>query len=148
MTTIKYGKDVNIQTQKTVRSTETKTIGLAYPLESISRGYVRQQSGRELLRSNLTQLLKTSRGERVMLPQFGTNLADYLFEPLDSDTAEEIRDHILETLALFAPNVTVSKLIINESEGVTYEGYQGLNIYLEVIEKDTNQRVDLGVQIG
>ena len=148
MATTRFGKKVALEVNKSVRATQEKVIGLAYPFKSISKGYARKQSGAELIKNNIIQLMQTSKGERVMLPQFGTNLADYLFEPLDSELSEEIRDHIVETMALFMPRVKITKLIISESEGISYEGYPGFNISLQVVEKDTNQRIDVGVQVG
>ena len=44
--------------------------------------YFSKSSSKELAVSQLTQLLLTDKGERVMYPDFGTSIKNLLFEPL------------------------------------------------------------------
>jgi phage baseplate assembly protein W len=54
----------------------------------------------------LQNLLSTAFGERLFQPQIGGSLRPLLFEPVDSITAFEIRDRILETIRKNEPRVS------------------------------------------
>lgn len=55
--------------------------GLGFPFGITSLGGVFAQGGDALLRGKILQLLLTSPGERVNLPDFGTRLMDMVFDP-------------------------------------------------------------------
>ena len=62
--------------------------GVRYPLYDSAnerKGIFSKTKGIELLKSQLIQFIKTERGERVMLPNFGLSLRRYLFEPITED---------------------------------------------------------------
>lgn len=139
MSTTVYGNQPHRSIKKDVISSTKKTYGLGYPL--VDRGYFAKQSGVELVRNNLNQLLKTVRGERVMLPNFGTNLPYYLFEPLDRQLFLSIRQDILETITRYAPGVEVQKLTVIPNDQVNLEGVQGLNISLTVKLTELNDQI-------
>lgn len=150
MATSIYGKSPSLSVSKDVISTDKKIYGLGYPIQSSpSRGYFSKQSGVTLVKNNLRQLLLTVKGERVMLPDYGTNLQNYLFEPLDKFTVQNIRDEILHTISKYAPGVSVTKLQVFPSGKVNYEGLQGLYITLSVqVQELKDQIIDLQVEIG
>jgi uncharacterized protein len=56
-------------------------LGLGFPFRVDDAGRVFAQSGDLLLRGKILQLLLTSPGERVNLPEFGTRLRDLVFDP-------------------------------------------------------------------
>jgi uncharacterized protein len=55
--------------------------GLGFPFRIDGTGAVLAESGDPLLRSKILQLLLTSPGERVNLPEYGTRLKDLVFDP-------------------------------------------------------------------
>jgi phage baseplate assembly protein W len=150
MTTTIYGKAPSLAVSKDIISIDTKVYGFGYPLEvSPKKGYFQKQSGVTLVRNNLRQLLLTTKGERVMLPDYGTDLYLYLFEPLDKFTVQNIRDDILNAIIKYAPGVTVTRLQVFPSNKVTLEGLQGLYIILDVkVEELDNQIIDIKVEVG
>jgi hypothetical protein len=85
--------------------------GFKFPMLKDST-YLSKSNGASLAKSNLIQLLQTSRGERLMLPKFGTNLKQYLMEPLDQALLSQIRSEILESMELYAPGINLDKLTI------------------------------------
>jgi phage baseplate assembly protein W len=150
MTTSIYGRSPSIGIQKDVISTTKKVYGFGYPLPiTPKKGYFAKQSGVTLVRNNLRQLLMTNKGERVMLPDYGTNLQTYLFEPLDKFTVQNIRDDILQAISKYAPGVSVTKLQVFPSNKVNLEGVQSLYVILNVqVEELDNQIIDVEVEIG
>lgn len=150
MTTHVYGRPLSVGIKKDVIVTSKKIYGLNYPLGSKNtRGYFSKIAGVDLVKSNLNQLLKTNKGERVMLPDYGTNLYHFLFEPLDKTTFTAIKDDILRAIDSYAPGVEVIKLSVIPNDKVNYEGVQGLNINLTVRISDLdNLETDIRVEIG
>ena len=65
----------------------------------------------DLVRQDLLNHLYTRKGERVMMPQFGTRLPDMLFEPLDEDTVDVVRQDITAVIE-FDPRVRALDLQI------------------------------------
>ncbi|GEM_PF-91714 len=57
--------------------------GLGFPFQIDGTGGVYAQGGDPLLRGKILQLLLTSPGERVNLPEYGTRLRDLVFDPND-----------------------------------------------------------------
>lgn len=146
MSTIVYGNVPHRSIKKDIISTSRKSYGISWPMSGGK--YFSKQSGVTLSKSNLIQLLKTVRGERVMLPNLGTNLPYYLFEPLDRQLFMTIRQELLETISRYAEGVEVQKLTVLPSDDINSEGVQGLTINLtaKLTEQD-NQVVDITVSI-
>jgi len=53
-------------------------------------------------------LLLTRKGSRYFLPQFGTRLYEFLFEPFDSLTFNAIESDIRDAIQNFMPNLWMS----------------------------------------
>jgi phage baseplate assembly protein W len=64
-----------------------------------------------LVERNILNHLFTAKGSRVMMPDFGTRLAEILYEPLDEFTVSEIYNEI-ETVVKFDPRVQLIKLLV------------------------------------
>ena len=55
-------------------------------------------------------ILLTRKGERPFQPEFGCDVQNMLFEPLDYASAGTIKQEIRETIDRYEPRVTVTKL--------------------------------------
>tara|TARA_R110000824_G_scaffold217138_1_gene403695 strand:+ start:1875 stop:2339 length:465 start_codon:yes stop_codon:yes gene_type:complete len=145
-----YGISPTINNKKRISSAVDKTFGLAYPLtENMNAGWTSKESGIQLVRNNLKQLLSTNLGERVMLPGFGLNMRKYLFQPLDEELFEAMRDEILVAIDKYANNVRVLKLTIYPLDDYGVEGLQALKIILSVQLKESEDTMfEVGVKIG
>ena len=117
-----YGRKPPKEVAHDIKSKGLKPYGVSFPIGySLGGGYLGKSSGLDLIKSNLRQLLLTQRGERVMLPNFGTNLKNYLMEPLDETLLNQIKVEILDSLSRYARNVLVTKLqIIPSNENHLY----------------------------
>lgn len=145
-----YGVSPNISTKKRVAASVDKIYGLAYPFtKNLNAGWFSKESGISLVRNNLKQLLTTDLGERVMLPGFGLNLKKYLFQPMDEQLFERIKQEILSTIYKYATNVRVLKLRVLPVDSYGLEGMQALRITLSVQLKDSEHTTfEVGVKIG
>jgi phage baseplate assembly protein W len=112
-TTNEYGVPITLAVKRSATSQYKRKAGFAYPLtmdlgSTVTGGvvnrtatqgpYFRPQTGLQLIRNNLRQLLLCDRGERVMLPNYGLDLKKYLFEPMDQTTFNLIKQEISDTL--------------------------------------------------
>lgn len=91
--------------------------GLAYPIKATEQGLYKIERDDELIKGNIKQILGTRRGERVMLPRFGTRLWEYIFDPIDNVTAQFLRTEIKDALREWEPRVTVLGVDITQKPG-------------------------------
>ena len=99
---------------------EGLTYGINFPVRDSYNGKFLDLSDttKEEIRSNLINLLLTRKGTRYYLPDFGTRLYEYIFEPLDGPTFSQIESEIRESVEEYIPGITITKLTINPaSEG-------------------------------
>jgi len=71
------------------------------------------QVSKDALTSDLLLLLLTQRGERYMMPQFGTGLLKYVFEMNDQNSASDIEEEIKNTVSLYIPALKITKVTFN-----------------------------------
>jgi phage baseplate assembly protein W len=86
---------------------------------------------KDQIKSNLINLLLTDKGERVMNPNFGTNLKRFLFEGITNNNIETLKDNILSSILTYIYEITVTNIILvpdtdNNLVSLTIEYY--LNI--------------------
>ena len=69
----------------------------------------RQEDDR-LIKNDILQLLLTIPGERVMRPDFGVNLRNFVFEPLTRADLSTLQDNIEEEIAAQEPRVIINSV--------------------------------------
>tara|TARA_R100000152_G_C6624467_1_gene74090 strand:+ start:46 stop:435 length:390 start_codon:yes stop_codon:yes gene_type:complete len=79
-------------------------------------GYEMNKSLIEVVRQNLTMLILTSPGERIMIPDFGVGLKRFLFENINPTIKDLIVQRIKEQVKLYMPAVLINKIIFDESQ--------------------------------
>lgn len=93
----------------------------------------------EDIRQSLFILLSTSLGERVMLPEYGCNLTDYQFEPINNTFLGFLHDLVRRAILFYEPRIEVNKISITEADDFgIYDGK--LIIEVEYTIAGTNSR--------
>lgn len=69
----------------------------------------------ELVKRDLLNEFNTRRGERVMLPEYGTKIFEILFNPQDEITRSDIRDDVEKVIAR-EPRVKLSNIELIETD--------------------------------
>ena len=142
---------LNVTKDEVLNATEADDIfGVKYPLfdeTNTSKGIFVKTKGLELLKSQLRQFIRTERGERVMLPNFGLSLKRFLFEPITEDLRLAIKKEVVFGLASYVPEARILNLQILEGEKVQGFGVPGIKIKLLVTSSTTNQQTDLTISI-
>lgn len=95
-------------------------------------------SGLEDVRQSLTILLATQVGERVMHPDFGCNLEEFIFESITVDFQAYIRDLVSKAIIYHEPRVELKTIGVNS---VSNEGI--LNIEVSFVLRTTNTRFNM-----
>jgi phage baseplate assembly protein W len=96
---------------------EGKTYGINFPFRDSSKGtyFSLSEESDEEIRSSLVHLLLTRKGTRYYLPDFGTRLYEFIFEPLDGPTFSDIESEIREAVSEYIPNITITNISIQDA---------------------------------
>lgn len=68
------------------------------------------------IRNSLVNLFLTSPGDKILNPEFGMDLRNFLFDPVTETIASSISDTILTAVTRFEPRVTITKLTVKPDE--------------------------------
>lgn len=93
-----------------------RTFNIVNPISQSKRDGVFRMSTTsiEKYKSNLYTLIFTGVGERPMEPTFGTMLKWFMFEQMSNDTYEKIRSDILERVAYWIPEITITSITFGD----------------------------------
>jgi len=81
--------------------------GLSYPCGSTIEEFLRDKGDKSVIRSSILNILFTRRGERVMLPEFGSSLPDLVFEPNDEITEQELIRVVKDDVETWDPRIEI-----------------------------------------
>ena len=113
-------------------------VGIALPFSSKYGGLFTLNYTTELQAiSNLKNLLLTRKGERIMLPSFGSSLYDTLFEQITSDLPIKVKEGLKSDISYWCPQIIINNIVVEEAES-TSTGMMGHGIQIKI-----NFRVDV-----
>jgi hypothetical protein len=97
---------------------QKKYINIDFPFVDSKEGFYFNltQTDQAAVRADLLHLLLTNKGERLYMPDFGSDLKKYIFEPNDSITHSEIKDNINETIKRYMPNLVIDSIEFKNNE--------------------------------
>jgi phage baseplate assembly protein W len=118
-----------------------KYINIAFPFKESDRGDFLQlnNSDKHAIKADLMHLILTRKGERLYMPDFGTDLLQYIFELNDETTRSEIKKDINDTVKKYIPNLQITEIIVEESEESEYKVTIRINY---VVTEDVFQDTD------
>lgn len=91
------------------------------------------------IRSSLEILLSTKIGERIMLPRYGCNMDELLFETLDRTLKTYVSELIKTAILYYEPRIDVEKIDITQSDDLEGE----LLVIIDYRIRSTNSRSNL-----
>ena len=108
-------------------------IGLTLPLQIGRNGYFEQSyDTMTQVKSNITNLLKTKKGERRMNPNFGSGLQEYLFEQITNESPDVVEQIIIDQITNYIPGITVNKVDIGVSNQEKNELTDSYILYIKI----------------
>ena len=89
-----------------------KTYGITFPFRDSFDGKYLDLTDfdEDEIKTDLIHLLLTRKGSRYFLPNFGTRLYEYIFEPLDGPTFNEIETEIKAAVTTYIPNLQITSV--------------------------------------
>ena len=104
------------------------SLAVKLPLErSPQDGFGMIKNFQTLIKQNFKMLLLTDPGERVMEPEFGVGLKQFLFENFNESTFTRIERRIISQAKTYMPVVAIQEIIFGSSPS----NENALNIRIE-----------------
>jgi len=99
-----------------------KYININFPFKDSVKGFFLDlnDSDSAAIKADLMHLILTRKGERLYLPDFGTDLLKYIFNPNDSKTQSEIKQEISQVVKKYLPKLQVNEVTVTESVNSEY----------------------------
>lgn len=121
-------------------------LGIKIPIQLGKTGFFNQTfTSLEEAKSNLMNLLLTRKGERLMHPDFGTDIYGLLFSQITKDLNIKIEKQIRKAAEVWLPYVALSNVEVDISE----ENIENNKINIKVgftLARDINQYDEIIVQ--
>ena len=87
------------------------SIGVKLPInKSSTDGFGMLKSISSMIKQNFKMLILTMPGERIMEPNFGVGLAQFLFEPFSAGTQTKIENRLYKQVSIYLPMVVVTRI--------------------------------------
>lgn len=88
--------------------------GINFPFRNSLKGDYLQvtEFEKDEVRAALLHLILTRKGARYYLPNFGTRIYEFIFEPMDNLTFDAIQSDIRDAINTYMPNLIVNNITI------------------------------------
>jgi len=113
--------------------------GFAFPLSvDPTTGQINMASNEDSIKQSIFIILNTRKGERVMRPDFGCSIHDYVFASMSYFNLNRMQESVLDALTLWEPRIRDVKVEVVPSEE---EGRLEVNI--SYVVRSTNNPFNL-----
>lgn len=85
--------------------------GISFPLKPSVTGTLQLSAEQQNLTESIHLILRTSLGERVYRPDFGSRLSELVFAPLNTNTLLLLRIYIEEALEAWEPRIELDDIV-------------------------------------
>ena len=99
----------------------------------------------EAIKTNLENLVKTQKGERVFQPNLGVDLKKHLFNQITEESIIGLQDDIIEQISIWLPFVTVNDI---QTKPQIDKNTIGIEITFGVGENPSTDSVQINVNTG
>lgn len=86
--------------------------GWKFPVNVDRSGEIEMSSYEEDLKESIRIILGTSKGERVMRPDFGCGIYDFVFAVINTQTTGMIEASVREALVLWEPRIEIKMVTV------------------------------------
>lgn len=83
----------------------------------------------------------TPKGQRIRMPEFGTDLIKYIFSQNDSVSWEGVKNEIITAVQRFVPNVVLNDVRVVQSEDERAEIYVRMDYSIKEGNKIINDSI-------
>lgn len=109
------------------------SIGILFPMKESQDGGVfkASRSTQEAIQSDLIALLTLKRGQRVMQSRMYSPIYDYVLEPMDEISQNELEKKIVDKVREFIPQIEIKKILMTPNNE---ENYLGIKIIYSIVD--------------
>ena len=86
--------------------------GVALPFGEELKTFIEDKTDEQVIRSAIQWLLLTRKGERVMLPEFGSRIPDLVFEPNDDVAVAEVHDAVVTAIRTWDDRIQFEEVLV------------------------------------
>lgn len=131
----------------------TTYTGLSFPLRLNSKGGLKMSSTSPTdfshIEESISQILRTSIGERVVENYFGSSVSYHIFDPTDESSYSLIKHEIVEALTKLEPRIEVETSgidLTNSLDEVTGKNFLHITVHYVIImyNKNATTQVTIG----
>lgn len=116
--------------------------GIAYPFSKGETSFPRTATNEDLIKQSLIQIIMTTKGERVMRPEFGSSAFGFVFETDNAALAAFIRTEVANAISRNEPRVLLTGVSVTKDEK------QGVLVTIEFVVPATGQKQSVSVPLG
>ena len=114
-------------------------VGWTYPVRTKVNGDIAMSQFEDDIREAILIILGTSKGERVMRPDFGCGIHDFVFAPINTATITLVENSVREALTVYEPRIELIKV-----EALSDRAEEGkLLVNIDYRVRSTNSRFNL-----
>ena len=93
------------------------------------------------VKSQLMHIVFTPKGQRIRMPEFGTDLIKYIFDQNDNVTWESVKTEINESVSRWSSNITIRNISVVKNENDESQVFVRLDYSVTEGNKTTNDSV-------
>jgi len=90
--------------------------GIAFPFDKGNNSFPAKTSDSDLIRQSIIQILLTERGERVMRPNFGSNLMSKVFDNNDALFESVLQAEVKTAIGQWEPRAIVQSVQVQRKD--------------------------------
>jgi phage baseplate assembly protein W len=90
-------------------------VGISLPFNG-PRVFNKTFSTKDQVKHNLINVLLTNKGERILNPNFGSDLRKFLFEFITDENMEGLKTLVMESIAAYIPEIVVKKIEVTPEQ--------------------------------
>lgn len=91
--------------------------------------------------SEILHVILTPKRSRIRKPEFGTNLAKFIFEPNDELTWEGVKSEVMESVSAYVANVNLTNIEVVTPDEDPHSIYLDLRYTVKKGNKEENSRM-------
>jgi phage baseplate assembly protein W len=92
--------------------------GLKYPFGKGTNKYPDTSDDNDIILQSVLQIIQTGVGERIMNPNYGCRLIDFVFDNADSVLKENIKFELNRSISLFEPRAIISDIQVEINDNI------------------------------
>lgn len=96
---------------------------------------------KDKVRSQIMHVIFTPKGQRIRMPEFGTDLIKYIFNPSDGESWSAVKNEITTSVQRYVPNVILNDIRVVQSDDERAEIFVRMDYSVKEGNKITNDSI-------